>query len=504
MSQQAVSGIDAIETYIPRLYIDTKDFAGWRKEDPEKLSAGLGLQKVAVTDSNQDPATMAANAVLKLMQKNNLRPKDIGRLSVATETSLDESKALNPFVIGMLNQVYGQDAFSHVGGVESKFACVSGIDAINTTSDLVSVGRMRGKSGVVVTTDIAKYDLYSAGEQTQGAGAVALLIKENPRLIAINPRMSASDTGDVYDFYRPTGKETPYVQGDYSRLEYVIRIGKAYKRLKKNIIEDKSLAFDPKKEPLFEHIDLFSAHNPYPGMPKILLATWIVGELRGGFKPHSHPLPGWEDVREKLGGDDGGDPPEVSLATKIKIFNEKRKGTLDLAKLLSEDEAYLSNWKNYISKIKKLPIYQRLFKEKLESSLQISKIVGNLYTGSLPMGIRSMLEFEYKKNTDLTGKLVLMAGYGSGSQSLVSIGKIQAAYFEPASKMNIEEEIGPRRKLTLEEYEFLHRNLRSPENPLQDYRNEFILVSVKGDDEKFPKRKYAFNGEVSEVAYIRR
>ena len=39
--------------------------------------------------------------------------------------------------------------------------------------------------GIVVCSDFAKYELASTGEYTQGAGAIAMLVKHNPRLLAI-------------------------------------------------------------------------------------------------------------------------------------------------------------------------------------------------------------------------------------------------------------------------------------------------------------------------------
>ena len=63
-------GIDDMAIYVPRLYIDSKDFAIARGIDPHKLEHGIGIHKMAMVDTNQDPACMAANACLKLMQKN--------------------------------------------------------------------------------------------------------------------------------------------------------------------------------------------------------------------------------------------------------------------------------------------------------------------------------------------------------------------------------------------------------------------------------------------------
>jgi len=95
------AGIDDIGIYIPRLYVDAADFANARGVDPAKLVKGLGISQMAMVDTNQDPACLAANACLRVMKKNNLSPDDIGRLYVSTESAFDESKAMNSYVIGM-------------------------------------------------------------------------------------------------------------------------------------------------------------------------------------------------------------------------------------------------------------------------------------------------------------------------------------------------------------------------------------------------------------------
>src|SRR2546429_796801 len=178
--------------YIPRLFVDARDFAKARGMDPDKLQRGLGVSKMAIVDTNQDPACMAANACLRLMERNKISPKDVGRLYVATESSLDESKAMNSYVIGMLEQIYGDDSFEHCGGIECKFACVSGSYALYDNSNWIRAGESGGKSAIVVVSDIAKYDIGSSGEYTQGAGAVAMLVKDNPRLLAFDQKVAST------------------------------------------------------------------------------------------------------------------------------------------------------------------------------------------------------------------------------------------------------------------------------------------------------------------------
>ena len=154
-----VVGIDDLAIDIPKLYIDYKDFAEARGMDPQKLEYGIGIKKMAIADTNQDSACMAANACMKLMQKNRLHPEDIGRLYIATESSLDESKAMNSFVIGMLEQIYGEGSFEHAGGIECKFACVSGSYALYDNANWIRAEENNGKAAIVVVSDIAKYDI---------------------------------------------------------------------------------------------------------------------------------------------------------------------------------------------------------------------------------------------------------------------------------------------------------------------------------------------------------
>src|SRR5210317_402609 len=71
------AGIDDISIYIPRLYVDASDFAEARGLDPEKLQKGLGVSKMAIVDTNQDPACLAANACLTIMKNNKMSPEDI-------------------------------------------------------------------------------------------------------------------------------------------------------------------------------------------------------------------------------------------------------------------------------------------------------------------------------------------------------------------------------------------------------------------------------------------
>ena len=460
-------GIDDLAIYIPKLYIDYRDFAEARGIDPRKLEYGIGVKKMALVDTNQDPACMAANACLKLMQKNHLHPEDIGRMYVATESGLDESKAMNSFVIGMLEQVYGESSFEHAGGIECKFACVSGSYALYDNTNWIRADENNGKAAIVIVSDIAKYDIGSAGEYTQGAGAVAMLIKENPRLLAFDQKVTSTIISNEYDFYRPCGKDTPVVNGTYSNLLYLIQVRKAFDSYKEKAIRTGLIRLKD-GESITDHIDLFSVHLPYRRMGEKALAYLLRHEWRY--------LPRWNEVIK-----------EVGLQETVP---KDPRGTIE--SILADTE-FMKADERFRRAFMQTSFYNEVFEKKMASSLEASTIIGNLYTASMYMGFRSLLEFEYKKGTDLQSKRVGFGSYGSGSSAMVFTGVIQSEYKEIVEGMNLEEEIGPRKKISIHEYERLRGNERNFDTSLLPVHNEFVLVKIGGTTaDKAGFREYNF------------
>ena len=461
------AGIDDIEIYIPRLYIDAEDFAKARGLDPVKLQKGLGVSQMAIVDSNQDPAILAANACLKIMQKNKLSPEDIGRLYVSTESAFDESKAMNSYVIGMLEQVYGQGAFEHCGGIETKFACVSGSYALYDNTNWIRAGEAEGKHALVVVSDIAKYDMGSSGEMTQGAGSVVMLLNDNPRLLAFDPKVTATSIKDEYDFYRPFGKETPIVHGQYSNMLYMIQVRKALEAYKKKVVSSGLVKMEP-GETILDHMDYIHMHLPYSNMGKKALAYLVRHEWR--------QLPRWKRVLSEIGIDEP--------------IPKDPRGTIES---VLGDEEFMTKDHEFTKLFTKTPEYQEVYESKLASSLIASTMIGNLYTASLYLGFRSSLEYEYQKGINLEGKRVGFGSYGSGSSAMVFSGVIQPGYEEIVKNMNLVAELEDRRRLTLDEYESLHENRLSPEKSMLHSKKEFSLVDVKTETETRGERRYIFN-----------
>jgi hydroxymethylglutaryl-CoA synthase len=461
-----VAGIDDIAIYIPRLYLDAGDFAKARGLDPEKLERGLGIGQMAIVDTNQDPACLAANACLRVMQKNKLTPDEIGRLYVATESAFDESKAMNSYVIGMLEQVYGKDTFGHCGGIECKFACVSGSYALYDNTNWIRAGEAEGKHALVVVSDIAKYDLGSSGEVTQGAGAIAMLLNDNPRLLSFDPKVTSTSIKNEYDFYRPFGKETPIVHGQYSNLLYLIQVKNALIDYKRKVKETGLIKLK-EGETILDHVDYLNMHLPYSNMGKKALAYLVRHEWRD--------LPRWKKIIEEIGMEEP--------------IPKDPRGTIEST---LEDAEFMANDHQFTKLFTSTEMYAELYESKLASSLIASKMIGNLYTASLYLGFRSSLEFEYQKGVDLEGKRVGFCSYGSGASAMIFSGVIQPEYDQVVKNMNLEAELGPRTKLSLDEYEELHENKRTYEENIRSANKEFIIVDVKTSAESKGERHYAF------------
>ena len=203
-------GIDQISFYTSQYFLDLRTLAEARGADPDKYVIGIGQSKMGIPPPDEDVVTMAASAAFPLKERGAL--DGVETLLFATESGIDQSKAAGMFVHGLL----GLPERCRV--VELKQACYSATAALRLAMGLVT---MRPQSKVlVIAADIARYELGSPGESTQGAGAIAMTVSADPRLIAIDPE-SGFYADDVMDFWRPNYLSEALVDGKYSTLVYI-------------------------------------------------------------------------------------------------------------------------------------------------------------------------------------------------------------------------------------------------------------------------------------------
>ena len=215
-------GVDAIAISVPAAYIDLHDLAVARGVPPEKLRAGLGVERMAIAAPEEDTVALAINAARRMFRLSGASPAEVGLVVTGTETAVDHSKPVASYLHGHL----GLPSSCRV--YETKHACYGGTAGLFTALDWIASGSARGRSALIVCADIARYPVGSPGEPTQGAGAVALLVKESPRLVAIDVGASGTFTRDVHDFFRPLGHKDAIVDGHFSVECYLDALAGAY------------------------------------------------------------------------------------------------------------------------------------------------------------------------------------------------------------------------------------------------------------------------------------
>lgn len=205
----AVIGIDKMSFFSPHQYIDMVDLANARNEEPDKYLIGIGETEQAVVPPTQDVVTMAANAADQLLTAEERA--EIDTIIFATESGIDNSKSAAVYVQRLL----GLNEYART--IEMKQACYAGTYGLMQARDYVALHP--GSKVLVMASDIARYGLHTPGEVTQGAGAVAMLVTENPRILELH-RDNQFMSRDVMDFWRPVYAEEALVDGKYSAEVY--------------------------------------------------------------------------------------------------------------------------------------------------------------------------------------------------------------------------------------------------------------------------------------------
>ena len=403
-------GIDAIAIRSGRLRLNLPGiFAPAKGEDPEKYTKGIGITHSSLPDVYEDIVTMGANAAKALFDRTGLVPDDIGRIDVATESAFDNSKPVSTYIAGCLEQVYDGD-FHHANKGERKFACLSGTQCVDDAYNWIRAGRNRGRAALVIATDTALYERGDPGEATQGAGAVAMVIDEDPDIVALSTEQGYG-SADETDFLKPN-QQFPSVDGKRSVQVYLARMREA--------LEDfESVAGDT-------HPDSFAYvpfHTPYPGM--VRKAALL------GYRHITRDT----DIEDALATEIGPQPREAAFGSR---------------------EAYEDAIREYMDGLKRTDRYREWYERAIEPTVDVSGRVGNWYTGSVHLARVSALRAAAAADADLAGQRLLVGSYGSGAQAEIHAETVQEGWREAVDSIDVDGQLDARYDLSFEEYERVH------------------------------------------------
>lgn len=203
-------GIDKIGFYSPHVYVDMEKLAEARDVEPAKYTIGIGQERMAIAPLHQDSVSMAANAALSILDDEDREKIDF--VLFGSESGVDHSKSGAVWV----HQLTGIQ--KNARSVELKQACYGATAGLKMALGHIA---LNPESKVLVLgTDIAKYGVKTGGEPTQGAGAVAMVLSSNPRILSID-NDSVSLTKDIADFWRPLYSDYAFVDGKFSNQAYL-------------------------------------------------------------------------------------------------------------------------------------------------------------------------------------------------------------------------------------------------------------------------------------------
>ena len=429
-------GIDDLSVYVPRLFLPLAgEFSTKRGIDPGKLIKGIGIERMAVPDAHEDAATMAAMSLLDLMRRTGLRPEDIGKIYVGTESALDEAKALGTYVIGMLEQIYGKGSFQECSTVEFKAACIGTTFALESLS-YWAAAEEEGKVGIVIASDVAKYPLASAGEYTQGAGSIALLVKKNPRLLALE-QIYGPFTRDENDFFRPMGCTTAVVNGKHSNQCYLDAMQGAFDSFAARALRRGTIA-PGTGECVTDFVDHLLFHIPYPRMVEYASAAIFRHDWR-----------------------------ESQRCSEI----EREMGREPKAQNYKDPEKYQAAEVDYARRFAKSKQFLQAYQAKVRDTATLSRQVGNIYTGSIYLGLASILEMQKIH----AGERLCFGAYGSGCSALFFSAIVQQQAGSVPLR-GLMQRLAERKQISLQDYELLHEG--NKEKSVLPPRDEFALVRI--------------------------
>ena len=197
--------------------VELDDLAARAGIDPAKFRVGLGQEQMSIPGLDEDIVTMGAAAAQRIIDRHGV--DGIRTLFFATETGIDQSRAAGVHV----HELLGLPRSVRV--VELKQACYSATAALQAAAGLIA--RNPDERVLVIASDVARYELYTAAEPTQGAGAVAFLVSTEPAL-AVLETAAGVYTAEVDDFWRPNDSVTAVVDGKLSVSAYLDGVAGAW------------------------------------------------------------------------------------------------------------------------------------------------------------------------------------------------------------------------------------------------------------------------------------
>ena len=411
-----VVGISGFAAYLPCYRVNLEDWCHWTGDSWDKVSNVIG-RSFRMRAPNENAYTMAATAALRLIQSYDIDPRRVGYFALGTESSTDNSIGA-VIVKGMVNdalRALGSPPLGrHCEVPEFKHACLGGVYAMKAAARYVALDGI-DKLAIVVCSDIAEYARGTSGEATQGAGAVAMLIESQPRLIEFD--LARSGSASDYrgpDFRKPFTRyvgqtpsthgqirDFPLFNGKYSASCYLDET-----LLAMSDLFGKDQAADICATARWNDTAAAFLHRPYRRMAETgLAASYLLALARGGSADRAELA--------TLARTAGVEPRTLAaeLCEWPQLYDRVRDGHV-------AEEPYPTTLET-LRALRQHPSYQAQVLDKIHLGDTAMQECGNLYTASMPGWLAAGLEEALKADAPIGGRSILAFGYGSGDAAEV-------------------------------------------------------------------------------------
>jgi hydroxymethylglutaryl-CoA synthase len=476
MSRNSI-GISGLAAYVPPYRVWLDDWCEWTGNHWPKIREVVG-RSFRVRGPNHSVYTLAATAVMRLIEQYDIDPLRVKFLGLGTESSTDNSAGAI-IVKGMVDralQSKGKPPIARSCEVpEFKHACLGGVYGMKGALRHLALDGA-GSQAIVVCADIAEYARGSSGEPTQGAGAVAMLLEENPRLAIVDLIRSGSASDyRIMDFRKPMLRfcgqdrseshqvqDFPVFNGKYSTTCYIDETLHALN----DMYEKRGL----QATDYLRSLSTVFMHRPYRKMPE---TGWAVAYLFALGK-------GTAEDRAELASYcyEAGIEPEALL-----------REMLSKPEIVALAEPERLNFEVYPLTMAVFRIfrasrrYRREILDKLALGSDTMLDLGNLYTAALPAWIAAGFEQALDEGRELEGEELLTLGYGSGDAAEVIPFFAAAQWREAAASIHFASAMELAVDLNREQYEALHDG-KQVSGLAYIPQNEFVIDKVGQSDQR--------------------
>src|SRR5215467_2238215 len=217
-------GIEAINMFAGTAYVDVEKLARHRNLDMTRFK-NLLMKEKTIALPYEDPITFGVNAAKPLIDAMSAEERDrIEMVITCTESAFDFGKSMSTY----FHKLLGLDRNCRL--FEMKNACYSGAAGLQMAVSFILSQVSPGAKVLVIATDIARFMVVEKGEAlngdwsfsepSAGAGAVAMIVSEMPRVFQVDIGANGYYGYEVMDTCRPV-PDSEAGDADLSLLSYL-------------------------------------------------------------------------------------------------------------------------------------------------------------------------------------------------------------------------------------------------------------------------------------------